>query len=124
VVADESLVPLLHPGDRVLVDPGAYRRRLPRPREFVVLSDPEGRVRWLIKRVESIQPSRQGGSGDSVQLVVRGTRTPLSRDSRTFGPVPLSAVLGEAYFRYHPPSRRGPLGPGSKETGEGVSPGG
>ncbi len=113
IVADESLVPLLHPGDKVLMDPGAYRRRAPRPGEFVVLVDPQGRVPWLIKQVVAVRGSSKEGRGDGPQVEVQGTDPSRSRDSRTFGPVPLSSVLGEAYFRYFPPARRGPLGPGS-----------
>lgn len=109
VVQDESLVPLLLPGDRVRVDPGAYRNRVPRPGEIVVLSDPEHLVGWLIKKVDEVTPPAPEERGGEVLVSVVGINPQTSRDSRRFGPVPSARILGQAYFRYFPASRRGPL---------------
>ena len=102
VVVDESMLPTLRPGDRLLVDPTAYRRRLPEVGDIVVLSDPEGKVRWLVKRVNRV---------DSVvgTVEVLGDAGAPARDSRGFGPVPIRSVVGRAYWRYFPPERRGEL---------------
>lgn len=98
-VADESMMPALRPGDRLLIDPGAFRGRLPRAGDVVVLDDPEHGVRWLVKRVAAVD----GATGE---VDVRGDAADRSRDSRQFGPVPLRTVLGRAYRIYFPVERR------------------
>jgi len=102
VVVDRSMRPTLEPGDRLRFDPGAYRRGLPAVGEIVVLEDPEGRVRWLVKRV-----SRVAGAGQAIEVAGDGGES--ARDSRTFGPVPVGAVVGRVYRRYYPPDRAGEL---------------
>ena len=99
VVRDESMLPTLRPGDRLRVDRRAYRDRPPRVGEVVVLVDPEDPRRWLVKRVAQVDPS-----GRSVE--VRGDATETARDSRRFGPVPWSSVVGRVYRCYFPVDRR------------------
>jgi nickel-type superoxide dismutase maturation protease len=98
-VHDESMRPTLQPGDRLLVDPRAFRDRLPRVGEIVVLADPERSDRWLVKRVADVDPAAR-------TLDVRGDATTTARDSRRFGRVPASAVHGRVYRVYFPPERR------------------
>jgi len=102
VVVDRSMRPALEPGDRLRFDPGAYRRGPPEVGEIVVLEDPEGRVRWLVKRVSRVVPADRA-------VEVAGDAGGSARDSRTFGPVPLGAVVGRVYCRYFPPERAGEL---------------
>jgi len=102
VVVDRSMRPTLEPGDRLRFDPGAYRQVLPKVGEIVVLEDPEGRVRWLVKRVSQVTAADR-----AVEVV--GDAGGNVRDSRTFGPVPLGAVVGRVYRRYFPPERAGEL---------------
>jgi nickel-type superoxide dismutase maturation protease len=99
VVRDESMRPTLEPGDRLLVDTRAFARRTPRAGEIVVLVDPEEPTRWLVKRVVAVD-------ADSGTVDVRGDATGRARDSRRFGPVHPTAVVGRAYRLYFPPSRR------------------
>ena len=99
VVADESMVPTLQPGDRLLVDVVSYRQRPPSVGEIVVLVDPEVPERWLIKRVAAVDLAR--GTVD-----VRGDAVDRARDSRRFGPVPIRSILGRAYRLYRPAERR------------------
>jgi nickel-type superoxide dismutase maturation protease len=99
VVHDESMLPSLRPGDRLLVDPRAYRHRLPRAGEIIVVKDPEVPDRWLVKRVADVNPA------DS-SIDVRGDATETARDSRRFGRVPASSVVGRAFRLYFPPERR------------------
>ncbi|MCI4339493.1 MAG: nickel-type superoxide dismutase maturation protease [Thermoplasmata archaeon] len=101
-VEDGSMQPTLRPGDRLLVDTGAYRHRPPGTGEIVVLVDPEAPSRWLVKRVSAVDPARG-------TLEVRGDATDVARDSRTFGPVPTRSIVGRVYRRYYPPERRGEL---------------
>jgi len=98
-VADDSMRPTLEPGDRLLVDTGAYRDRSPSPGDVVVLVDPDLPSRWLVKRVRSVDAAT--GAVD-----VRGDATDVARDSRRFGPVPLGSLVGRVYRLYFPAPRR------------------
>jgi nickel-type superoxide dismutase maturation protease len=78
--------PHLRPGDRVLVDPNAYRRRAPGVGEVVVADHPfRSDVRW-VKRVVALT------STGALELV--GDNPDESTDSRTQGAVPLHQVRG------------------------------
>jgi nickel-type superoxide dismutase maturation protease len=100
VVADSSMQPALRPGDRVLVS----RWSRPRPGDVVVLRDPESSGTILVKRL--VERAADG------QYVVRGDNPNVSRDSRTFGSVPPSLLIGRVFYRYLPAERRGPVEPG------------
>jgi signal peptidase I len=91
--------PALEPGDRLLVDRGAYRSRPPGVGEIVVFVDPEDPLRWLVKRVASVDLTAR-------TVEVRGDAVDVARDSRRFGPVPVGSLVGRAYRRYFPPDRR------------------
>jgi signal peptidase I len=97
------MLPALSPGDRLLVDPAAYRAAGPRLGDVVVLHDPEERDRLLVKRVGTAPD----GTGRSETVYVVGDAPGRSRDSRTFGSVPRGAIVGRAWFRYLPVDRRG-----------------
>src|SRR5271170_1534726 len=122
IVHDQSMTPTLLPGDRLLVETGAYRERLPIVGELIVMVDPADPRRWLVKRVAAVGPGRsvRTGSGDpgragfetdptpptfgvdSVDLpdrtvYVLGDAGGVARDSRQFGPVPLDRVVGRVY---------------------------
>jgi nickel-type superoxide dismutase maturation protease len=102
-VVDDSMRPTLEPGDRLLVDPRAVRDGLPPVGAIVVLRDPELPTRSLVKRVavRNVPDDR---------VTVLGDAGGASRDSRSFGEVPRSALIGVAWYRYLPGPRRGPLG--------------
>jgi nickel-type superoxide dismutase maturation protease len=102
IVRDESMRPALEPGDRLLVDTRVLRARLPRIGEIVVLRDPIAPTRWLIKRVGAVDAAR-------ATVEVRGDAADRARDSRQFGPVPFAAIVGVAYRRYAPSTRRAEL---------------
>jgi type IV secretory pathway protease TraF len=55
----------------------------------------------MVKRV-----ARRAGS----EIFVAGDNESASTDSRHFGPVRPSAVVGRVVYRYHPEARRGWLG--------------
>jgi nickel-type superoxide dismutase maturation protease len=98
IVADASMAPTLRPGDRLLVDAGAYRRAAPRVGDVVVLVDPTAPERWLVKRVAAVDPA-------AAAVEVRGDAEAGSRDSRTFGPVPFRLLRGRVDRIYGPPER-------------------
>jgi signal peptidase I len=118
--------PTLMPGDRLRVDPRAYRTRPPAVGEIVVVVDPEEHARWIVKRVAAAGPGTwwrtarglvdagakpPSGAVESVhlgptELWVVGDDLERSRDSRRFGPVAFSAVVGRALRIYAPTNRR------------------
>jgi signal peptidase I len=96
VVEGESMMPSLEPGDRLLV----LKLRAPRAGDIVALHDPELPGRLLVKRVAAVAPAG---------VEVLGDNAGASRDSRSFGVVPPSALLGRAVYRYFPAARSGSL---------------
>jgi signal peptidase I len=115
VAEDESMLPAIRPGDRLLVDPVAYRDRPPARGEILVLDDPERPGRHLVKRVGAVagEMTESGASVPSGTVYVLGDARDRSRDSRSFGPVPLRAVIGQVWLRYAPSDRRGPVDRGA-----------
>jgi nickel-type superoxide dismutase maturation protease len=102
-VVGSSMAPTLLPGDRLVVaarpwPPPAW----PRTGQVVALADPREPRRTLVKRVLAVHVARG-------TLEVVGDAPDASTDSRTFGPVPRSSIVGRAVYRYGPPARRGPL---------------
>ena len=90
-VDDRSMEPALRPGDYVLVNRWAYRRRDPAIGDIVVLRNPEAPSQFLVKRVMS---------GDRFTgLFVLGDNAARSRDSRQFGMVPAHLIVGRVRFR-------------------------
>ena len=111
-----SMRPTLEPGDRLLL----VRRRTYRPGAVVAVADPrDGRL--LVKRVAAVTADGR--------LVLAGDDPAASTDSRTFGPVLVALVRGQAVRRYAPPHRAGrmpqprgsPSLPSSSWTGTGSS---
>jgi signal peptidase I len=123
--------PTLRAGDRLRVDPRAYRARRPRVDDVVVLIDPERTDRWIVKRIAAIGPGawwwttrglvprapeasdseRPPDAIDTVRLApevvwVLGDNAERSRDSRQFGPMPASALVGRVFRIYAPTDRR------------------
>jgi len=106
-VRDDSMRPTLVPGDRLYVDPRPARPLA--PGDVVVARDPERPGRLLVKRVgvapATLDPGRERPPNRTVYLVADSPGP--GRDSRHFGPVDASAIVGVAWFRYAPASRRG-----------------
>jgi len=91
-VSGDSMLPTFRPGDRVVVVP----TRSVAPGHIVAVADPTAPARMLIKRVQGVAPAG---------LDVRGDNEDASTDSRTFGPVPMAAVIGRVVYQYHPSER-------------------
>ncbi len=102
-VVGASMSPALDPGDRLIVVamPWIPCPR-PRPGQVVAVGDPRDGRRLLIKRVRAVHHH-----DDTLEVV--GDAPGASTDSRTFGPVPRSSVVGRAVYRYAPTGRRGPV---------------
>jgi signal peptidase I len=125
--------PNLLPRDRVLVSKFIYRIRPPAPGEIIVLHPPTNAERNYIKRVVAVagqtvritdgrvyingRPLREpyvhvtttGSYGPQVvpaeEVFVLGDNRGNSEDSRAFGFVPVSSIVGEAVVVYWPPQR-------------------
>ena len=123
--------PTFRPGDRLLVDPWAYRDAPPERNDLVVVADPSDPARLLLKRVvatagDFVRVTRTGierlrarpPSGDAAapgsveelevppeHVFVLSDRPARTRDSRQFGPVPRRSVVGRVWRRYHPSDR-------------------
>jgi nickel-type superoxide dismutase maturation protease len=93
-VTGDSMRPTLLPGDRVVV----RRTGRPLPGHVVALRDPRDDNRILVKRLATITDDG---------MITIGDNPPASTDSRQFGPVPLSRVIGVAVYRYAPPGQSG-----------------
>jgi type IV secretory pathway protease TraF len=68
-----------------------------------VVHDPDLPARLLVKRVA---PPTEGAAGTPGAVFLLGDDATASRDSRSFGPVRLTLVVGRAYRCYAPPDRR------------------
>ena len=122
--------PEFRPGDRLLLDPTAYRQREPVYGDVVVVIDPLDEERYLLKRIAGLP-------GDQIAVTPGGTelrsptstegvppapaleefhvpprhyfvlsdRTLRTRDSRQFGPVSRSRLVGRVWRRTFPPDR-------------------
>ncbi|MBA4180113.1 MAG: nickel-type superoxide dismutase maturation protease [Anaerolinea sp.] len=108
-VSGASMSPTYNPGDWLIVDLRAFRGRLPRPGEVVILRDPRAPKRQIMKRVSAV--TLHG------ELDVRGDNRAESTDTRTFGPVERSLLVGKVLWRFHK-ANQPPLRPSGE--GEGV----
>jgi nickel-type superoxide dismutase maturation protease len=96
-VAGRSMEPTFRDGDWLLV---RQLRRPPREGEVVVAFDPRAPERLLVKRVRAVV-------GDQVTIEGDHADPAESTDSREFGPIPGSAVVGHPVLRYAPLARIG-----------------
>jgi signal peptidase I len=135
-IPSQSMEPTLRPGDQILVDKRAYRSAGPRRNDLVAFKRPHsGEI--LLKRVVAVAGDRVGiedgllvvngrtihepeidtKAVDSVyfgpvrvpprSFFVLGDNRANSVDSREFGPVPESRLIGRAIARFWPPGRWG-----------------
>ena len=93
-VTGASMVPLLHPGDEVLVDLRAYTRQRPRSGDVVVARHPYQSDLKIIKRVTDVMADgRYHLQGDNPD-------PEASSDSRSFGLVTFEHILGRVTSRF------------------------
>jgi signal peptidase I len=108
-VAEESMAPTLAAGDWLLLDPTPTR--WPRRGSVVVIREPGSGI-LVIKRIAAGPGDRvRTGSGTLLlagdEAWLLGDNRDRSVDSRSYGPVPLEALVGRAWFRYAPAGRIG-----------------
>lgn len=86
-VEGDSMNPILHSGDRVLVDP----RSTPEPGDVVVARHPYKSSVRIVKRLISVEPDGR--------VYLAGDNPNESTDSRTFGSISRSDLLGKVIAR-------------------------
>jgi nickel-type superoxide dismutase maturation protease len=97
-VRGDSMSPALRDGDWIVVDRKAYCGTPPRRGDIVLALDPREPSRTLVKRVDDID--LHGNAG------LLGDNLSQSTDSRDFGAVAASAIIGRVRWRYWPLGRR------------------
>jgi signal peptidase I len=85
-----SMVPVLAPGDRILV----LRTDQIAVGDIIAFADPDGNEGVMVKRASGV---------DRSSVRVEGDNFDASRDSRHFGPVPRSAIIGRVLWCYWSP---------------------
>ena len=130
-----SMIPTLMPNDRVLALKIVYRFTDPQPGDIVVFLPPNGESKDYIKRVVAVggqsikivdgkvfvngKPLSEpylspeycdSGTMKEIKIpegyyFVMGDNRPNSLDSRVFGPIPRSAIIGKAVVIYWPLDR-------------------
>lgn len=91
-VTGHSMMPLLLPGEEVLIDPSAYTHRSPEPGDIVVAEHPSLPGFRVVKRVVAVLES-----GDCILI---GDNSSESTDSRSFGAVPHHKIVGRVTSRF------------------------
>lgn len=81
------MLPMLKPKDQILIDLNAYQKHLPQVGDVVVAIHPENNQLTIVKRVSAID-----GNGN---YFLTGDNLNASTDSRNWGTVNLSCILGK-----------------------------
>lgn len=92
-VQGNSMLPLLQPGEEILIDRHAYQNSLPQVGEIVVAIHPEGLDLPIVKRVTAITPERR--------YFLTGDNLAASTDSYDFGAVEIDSILGKVTSRFN-----------------------
>ncbi len=88
-VSGPSMSPTINSGDFVVVNRWAYLFSKPKIGDIVVIRHPTKRI-TMVKRIKKIKLGAVFVVGDDKQL---------STDSRNFGYVPTSKIIGKVIFR-------------------------
>lgn len=91
-ITGKSMVPMLHPGDEILIDPFAYLKSLPKVGDIVVATHPQKDRLFIVKRIAAID------SHDKCFLT--GDNLAVSTDSRQWGAIAVTELIGKVtcYF--------------------------
>lgn len=90
------------PGDRVLIDNGnVYVNDTLLNESYLMARTNTWEGGFIQNGVEVVVPEEE--------LFVMGDNRPRSSDSREFGTIPLSSVIGQVFYRYFPATKAGPI---------------
>jgi nickel-type superoxide dismutase maturation protease len=91
-IVGKSMLPLLQPGNEILIDPYAYKKSSPKLNDIVVTKHPQQPEITIVKRVTAID--------DRTGYFLTGDNLADSTDSRHWGSVKSPDILGKvtSYF--------------------------
>ncbi|MEM6613353.1 MAG: nickel-type superoxide dismutase maturation protease [Cyanobacteria bacterium P01_C01_bin.72] len=92
-VVGESMLPLLCPGEEVLVDIYAYSKASPKIGDVVVITHPIQKGLTIVKRITAIS--------DRQTYFVVGDNPEASTDSRHWGTVKLASIIGRVTSKFN-----------------------
>ncbi|MBI2546860.1 MAG: nickel-type superoxide dismutase maturation protease [Candidatus Aenigmarchaeota archaeon] len=82
--------PAIRAGDYVVVNRLVYALRNPSKGDIIVLRHPKEKKKFLIKRISVVTNSNE--------YYVVGDNKDFSQDSRHFGPIKQSSIIGKVWF--------------------------
>ncbi len=91
-VVGNSMLPLLQPGEEILIAPHAYDKSQPKINDIVVVKHPLDRTLTIVKRVKAI-------ASDGNYFLV-GDNPTASTDSRHWGAISHQEILGKVTNRF------------------------
>ena len=102
-----SMVPVLHPGQLVMVSKGAYESRAPKRGEIAAARPASLEGKAVVKRIVGLPRERVHAGGkewhlDEGQYFLLGDQPESSFDSRIFGPVTRKELIGPVRLRLWP----------------------
>jgi signal peptidase I len=105
VVDGRSMLGAFAPGERLVVEGATYRLLPPRLGDAVVVRQPGGGKRLVLKRVGALPGMTVTVAGepyvlDEDEWYIVGDNAEESTDSRQLGPVRRQDIVGRVWFRY------------------------
>lgn len=91
-VVGESMLPLLQPGDEILLDPFAYQKSSPQINDIIVTQHPLQPNLSIVKRINGIN--------DGDRYFVTGDNRKASTDSRHWGSIKSSDIIGKVTSQF------------------------
>jgi len=92
-VVGESMLPILQPGDEIIVDPHAYERSLPQIEDIVVTVHPLQKSLTIVKRIAALDTKDR--------YFLLGDNPKGSTDSRHWGTIKLADIAGKVTSQFY-----------------------
>lgn len=87
------MLPLLQPGDEILINPFAYQKSSPQVNDIIVTRHPLQHNLPIVKRINAIK--------DGDRYFVTGDNREASTDSRHWGSIKSSDIMGKVTSQFH-----------------------
>lgn len=92
-VVGESMLPLLQPGDEILLDLHAYQKYSPQIGDIIVTLHPLQVNLPIVKRITALKEDNS--------YFVTGDHAEASTDSRHWGTIEFSDIMGKVTSKFH-----------------------